>query len=160
MNCKICFHCSHKICLVYVRRETWTSSLYYRVAQKNNPLRNRNTSAKNLYFSFKFLGFVEEIFIHKTAKFHVKKVTHSKVMTVYTKSLKNATEQHNKVLQASSNARIKFKCPFNCSYVYWSISYISFCDENERSLDNNCLKCRKNRRRVKSCRARHALRKN
>ena len=37
------------------------------------------------YFSFKFLGFVEEIFIHKAAKFHVKIITRSKVMKVYTK---------------------------------------------------------------------------
>ena len=33
------------------------------------------------------------------------------------KSLKNATEQHNKVIKASFNACIKFKCPFNYSYV-------------------------------------------
>ena len=37
----------------------------------------------------------------------------SKVMKVYTKSLKNATEQHDKVIQASLNAGIKFKSPFN-----------------------------------------------
>ena len=33
--------------------------------------------------------------------FHVKKITHSKVMKVYTRRWENATEQHNKVIQAS-----------------------------------------------------------
>ena len=36
----------------------------------------------------------------------------SKVMKVYTKSSKNATEQHDEVIQASWNASIKFKCAF------------------------------------------------
>jgi hypothetical protein len=45
--------------------------------------------------------FVEEIFLHKTAKFHVKTIMRSRVMKVYTRSLKNATEQHNKVIKAS-----------------------------------------------------------
>ena len=98
--------------------------------------------------------------MHKFAKFHVKKITRSKVMKVYTKSLKNATEQHDKVIQASLNACIKFKCPFNYSYVYYSINYSSLCDENEHSLGHNCYQRRKDRRRVKSCRARHASRKN
>ena len=57
-----------------------------------------------------------EIFLHKTAKFHVKIITRSKVMKVYTKSLKNA-EQHDKVIPGSLNACIKFKLPFNYSYV-------------------------------------------
>ena len=35
---------------------------------------------------------------------------HSKVMKVYTKSLKNVTEQSDKVIQACLNACIKFKC--------------------------------------------------
>ena len=34
----------------------------------------------------------------------------SKVMKVYTKSLKNATKQLDKVIQASLNACIQFKC--------------------------------------------------
>ena len=51
------------------------------------------------------------------SKFDVKKITHSKVMKVYTKSLKNAIIQLDKVIQPSLNACIKFKCPFNCSYV-------------------------------------------
>ena len=83
----------------------------------------------------------------------MKKITHSKVMKVCAKRLKNAIKQLDKVIQASSNACIKFKCQK-------SINYISFCDENEHSLGNNYFKCRKNRRRVKSCRTRHASRKN
>ena len=67
--------------------------------------------------SFKFLGFVEDVFPHKAAKFHLKTIIHLEVMKVYTKSLKNATEQHDKVIQASLNACIQFKCPFNCLYV-------------------------------------------
>ena len=43
--------------------------------------------------SFKFLGFVEEVFLHKAAKFHAKTIMRLKVMKVYTKSLKNAIEQ-------------------------------------------------------------------
>ena len=39
--------------------------------------------------------------MHKTAKFHVKMIMRSRVMKVYTKSLKNAPEQHNKVIKAS-----------------------------------------------------------
>ena len=62
--------------------------------------------------------FVEELFLHRTAKFHAKTIMRSRVMKVYTRSLKNATEQHNKVIKASLNACIKFKCPFNYSYVY------------------------------------------
>ena len=67
--------------------------------------------------SFKFLGFVEEVFLHKAANFHVKTNMRSKVMKVYTKSLKNATEQLDKVIQANLNACIQFKCPFNCFYI-------------------------------------------
>ena len=69
-------------------------------------------------------------------------------MKVYTKSLKNATEQHDKVIQASLNACIKFNCPFNYSYVYSSINYSLFCDENEQLLGNNCFQRRKDRRRL------------
>ena len=39
----------------------------------------------------KILGFVEDIFLHMTVKFHVKGITRSKVMKVLAKSLKNAT---------------------------------------------------------------------
>ena len=53
-----------------------------------------------------------------SAKLHVKTIMRSKVMKVYTKSLKNATEQHDKVIQACLNACIKTKCPFNYSYVH------------------------------------------
>ena len=44
---------------------------------------------------------VEDIFLHQSAKFHVKTIIHSKVMKAYTQSLKNATEQHDEVIQAS-----------------------------------------------------------
>ena len=44
---------------------------------------------------------VEDIFLHTSAKFHVKTIIRSKVMKVYTKSLKNATEQRGEVIQAS-----------------------------------------------------------
>ena len=49
----------------------------------------------------KFLGFVEDIFLQMTVKFHVKTITRSKVMKVLAKSLKNATEQHGELIQAS-----------------------------------------------------------
>ena len=81
-------------------------------------------------------------------------------MKVYTKSLKNATEQHDKIIQASLIACFQIKCPFNYSYVYKTITYNSFCDENGHSLGTNCLQRRKDRRRVKSCRTKHASRKN
>ena len=43
---------------------------------------------------------VEDIFLHKSAKFHVKTIIRSKVMKVCTQSLKNVTE-HDEVIQAS-----------------------------------------------------------
>ena len=36
------------------------------------------------------MGFVEDIFLHMTVKFHLKKITRSRVMKVLAKSLKNA----------------------------------------------------------------------
>ena len=42
----------------------------------------------------------------------------SKVMKVLAKSLKNATEQHDKPLFKLVEMLIKFKCAFNFSYVY------------------------------------------
>ena len=44
---------------------------------------------------------VKDIFLHKSAKFHVKTIISLKVMKVCTQSLKNAIEQHDKVIQAS-----------------------------------------------------------
>ena len=44
---------------------------------------------------------VEDIFLHKSAKFHVKTIIRSKVLKVCTQSLKNATEQPDEVIQAS-----------------------------------------------------------
>ena len=67
--------------------------------------------------TFTFLEFVEEVFLHTAATFHVKTIMRSKVMKVYIKSLKNTAEHLEKVIQASVNACIKFKCPFNCFYV-------------------------------------------
>ena len=52
--------------------------------------------------SFKFLGFVEDIFLHEIAKFHMKTIMRQKVMKVYTKSLKNATNKHVKRLRRRS----------------------------------------------------------
>ena len=72
-----------------------------------------------LIFVSNFLGLqVEETFLHKAAKFYVKTIMRSKVKKVYIKSLKNATEQPDKVIQASLNACIEFKCLFNRSYFY------------------------------------------
>ena len=54
-----------------------------------------------MYLTFEFVWYVEDIFLRKSAKFHVKTIIRSKFMKVYTKSLKNATEQHDEVIQAS-----------------------------------------------------------
>ena len=77
------------------------------VAQKIIPIRNLNNYAKNVHFTFKFLGFVADIFLHEFAKFHVKSIMCSKVTKVYMKSLKNTTEQHDKVIQATERWRVK-----------------------------------------------------
>ena len=46
------------------------------------------------YFLSKFSGIVEEIFLHKNAKFHEKTIVCSKVMNILAKKLKNATNKH------------------------------------------------------------------
>ena len=54
----------------------------------------------------------------------------SKVIKVYTKSLKNATEQHDEVIQASWSASIKFKCAdFPLMFIN-SLTTFSLCDKN------------------------------
>ena len=66
--------------------------------------------------SFKFLGFVEEIFLHKTAKFNAETIMRSKVMKIYAKNLKNATEQ------ACSSECIDAALSFHYKEWIWSVS--------------------------------------
>jgi len=65
-----------------------------RVHKKTYPQRIFNNSAKKLYFHLAFSGPVEVVFLNKISKIHAKIITRSKVMKVPTKSLKNASEQH------------------------------------------------------------------
>ena len=68
--------------------------------KKQSPSDISITLPKIKKMCIKFLGFVEDIFLRMTAKFHVKTIMRSKVMKVLAKSLENATEQHNKRIQA------------------------------------------------------------
>ena len=63
-------------------------------------------------------------------KFHVKIITHSKVM-ILVKSWKNATNQHNQSSKPSENARIKFENALVYLNLYYYINYCSFYDECE-----------------------------
>ena len=63
------------------------------MAQKKQSPSEISITQPKLNIFFKISGFVEEIFLHKNTKFHVKAIMCSKVMKVLAKSLKNATEQ-------------------------------------------------------------------
>ena len=54
-----------------------------------------------------------------------------KVTTVFVKSWKNATEQHDQGSKTNENACIKFECAFICLNLYYIIHCTSVCDEDE-----------------------------
>ena len=87
----------------------------------------------------------------------------SKVMKVLAKSLENATEQHNKLIQASLNAHLILPMSINplilVHFVMKMSTHASWA-KNDYLLGNSCFQCRKDRRQVKSCHTRHAARKN
>ena len=55
----------------------------------------------------------------------------SKVMTVFVKSLKYATEQHHKYNKTDKNYGTELERTFNSLNVDYFIHYSSFCDEDE-----------------------------
>ena len=56
---------------------------------------------------------------------------HSKVMMVFVKSWKNATEQQNLSNKANKTGGTKLERALNCLNVDYFIHYSSFCDEYE-----------------------------
>ena len=62
----------------------------------------------------------------------------SKVRKVLAKSLKNATEQHDEVIQASRNASIKFKCAV---FPFMSINPLTTADFVIKINTHKCVLC-------------------